>query len=97
MTDSSSTHTELPPSTPPGDGNEPVRVLLVSPLPPPPGGMETWTRVLLERGVPPPFEYELVNTRAYRSHQASPPRLNVREVRRNVHLAIFLMTSNDIF
>ena len=86
MTDSSPTHTELPPIAPPGGGMEPVRVLLVSPLPPPPGGMETWTRVLLERGVPPPFEYELVDTRAYRSNQASPPRLNVREIRRNVNI-----------
>ncbi len=64
----------------------PVRVLLVSPLPPPPGGIETWTQILCERGLPPPFAFELVDTRAFRGHSAAPPRLNLTEVRRNLRI-----------
>ena len=64
----------------------PVRVLLVSPLPPPPGGMETWTQILCERGLPPPFAFELVDTKAFRPHQAAPPRLNAAEVKRNLRI-----------
>ena len=86
MTTSPPTHTEPAPQAPEDDPSQPVRVLLVSSLPPPPGGVETWTRVLLERGLPPPFEYELVNIRAHRSHQASPPRLNIREIKRNTRI-----------
>lgn len=64
----------------------PVRVLLVSPLPPPPGGIETWTQILCERGLPPPFAVELVDTRAFRGHSAAPPRLNLTEVKRNLRI-----------
>lgn len=61
----------------------PVRVLMVSPLPPPPGGMETWTQILCDRGLPPPFAFELVDTKAFRGRQAARVRLNPGEVRRN--------------
>lgn len=61
---------------------DPIRILLVSPLPPPPGGIQTWTEILLERGLPPPFEVELVDTKVTRRHQDVPPRLNRQEVQR---------------
>ena len=60
----------------------PVRVLLVSALPPPTGGIQTWTEILCERGLPEPFEFELVDTRVTRRHQNIPPRLNAAEVKR---------------
>lgn len=60
----------------------PIRVLLVSPLPPPAGGIQTWTQILLERGLPAPFECELVDTRVTRRHQDIPARLNWTEAKR---------------
>ena len=73
---------------PPRDAGpeHPVRGLLVSALPPPPGGVETWTEILCERGLPAPFEFEMVDTRACRPHQADAPRLNTAEVRRNLRI-----------
>ncbi len=68
------------------EAGHPIRVLLVSPLPPPPGGIETWTQTLCERGLPAPFTLELVDTRASRGHQAAPPRLNPTEAKRNLRI-----------
>lgn len=64
----------------------PVRVLMVSPLPPPPGGMETWTQILCDRGLPPPFAFELVDTKAFRERPQARARLNLGEARRNLRI-----------
>ena len=73
-------------SGPPTEGERPrtgpVRILLVSALPPPTGGIQTWTEILCERGLPSPFEFELVDTRVTRRHQNIPPTLNAAEVKR---------------
>ncbi len=74
-----------PQSTPPAGASPraaPVRVLLVSALPPPTGGIQTWTEVLCERGLPAPFEFELVDTRVTRRHQNISPTLNAAEMKR---------------
>lgn len=67
-------------------GAHPVRVLMVSPLPPPPGGMETWTQILCDRGLPPPFAFELVDTKAFRKHPQAHARVNPGEIRRNLRI-----------
>lgn len=64
----------------------PVRILMVSPLPPPPGGMETWTQILCDRGLPPPFAFELVDTKAFRERPQARARLNLGEARRNLRI-----------
>lgn len=69
-----------------GAARRPIRALLVSPLPPPPGGMETWTQTLVERGLPPPFEFELVDTKAFRARQQAGLSLNAAEARRNLRI-----------
>ena len=61
---------------------DPVKVLLVSAIPPPPGGIQTWTQTLLERGLPAPFELELVDTRVTRRHQDVAPKPTPNEARR---------------
>lgn len=63
--------------------DQPVRVLLVSPLPPPVRGIQTWTQTLWERGLPAPFELELINTRPVRQYSDVRPKLNLAEVKRN--------------
>ena len=73
---------DAPPPAGPGPPAHPVRVLMVSALPPPPGGIQTWTKTLYERGMPPPFEIELVDTRVTRRHQDVPPRLSPAEAKR---------------
>ena len=62
---------------------QPVRLLLVSPLPPPGRGIQTWTQTLWERGLPAPFELELINTRPVRQYSDVRPKLNLAEVKRN--------------
>ncbi len=64
----------------------PIRVLLVSPLPPPPGGIETWTQTLQERGLPAPFDFEIVDTKAFRGHSQSPINIGTAEVKRNLRI-----------
>ena len=64
----------------------PVRVLLVSALPPPPGGIATWTQILCERGLPAPFEFEVVDTRVFRRSQFTPPQLRPAEMKRNLRI-----------
>ena len=63
--------------------DQPVRLLLVSPLPPPVRGIQTWTQTLWERGLPAPFELELINTRPVRQYSDVRPKLNLAEVKRN--------------
>ena len=63
--------------------DQPVRLLLVSPLPPPVRGIQTWTQTLWERGLPAPFELELVNTRPVRQYSDVRPKLNLAEAKRN--------------
>lgn len=63
--------------------DRPVRVLLVSPLPPPIRGIQTWTQTLWERGLPVPFELELINTRPVRQYSDVRPKLNLAEAKRN--------------
>lgn len=62
----------------------PVRILLVSPLPPPARGIQTWTQTLYGRGLPAPFELELINTRPVRQYSDIRPKLNLAEAKRNV-------------
>ena len=63
--------------------DRPVRILLVSPLPPPVRGIQTWTQTLYGRGLPAPFELELINTRPVRQYSDVRPKLNLAEVKRN--------------
>lgn len=63
--------------------DRPVRLLLVSPLPPPTRGIQTWTQTLWEHGLPAPFELELINTRPVRQYSDVRPKLSLAEVKRN--------------
>ena len=68
------------------ESGQPIRALVVSPLPPPLGGIETWTQILVQKGLPPPFEFEVVDTKAFRRHRGAPFRLNPTEVKRNLRI-----------
>ena len=53
---------DAPPPAGPGPPAHPVRVLMVSALPPPTGGVGTWTEQVLREGLPAGYEPYLVNT-----------------------------------
>lgn len=63
--------------------DRPVRILLVSPLPPPVRGIQTWTQTLYGRGLPAPFELDLINTRPVRQYSDVRPKLSLAEAKRN--------------
>lgn len=63
--------------------DSPVRILLISPLPPPVRGIQTWTQTLYARGLPAPFELDLINTRPVRQYSDVRPKLSLAEAKRN--------------
>ena len=75
-----------PAHSPASHTEQPVRVLMVSSLPPPPGGVESWTQTWCERGLPASFELEVLDTRAFERAQTAPPQLTPTELRRNLRI-----------
>ena len=84
---------ESEPATPPAeaDSGEPVRVLLVSALPPPTGGLATWTEQFLKEGMPTGYETYLVDTSIRNPRRARGASAWAGEARRTARIIASLL------
>ena len=73
------------------DPGEPVRILLVSALPPPTGGLGTWTEHFLREGLPAGYETYLVDTSIRNPRRAHGASAWAGEVRRTSRIITGLL------
>jgi len=79
-------------------GNQAIKVLYLSPMPPPMGGIAKWTETLFKHGLPAPFKIDLVDTSLPPKRKIfSPTKIDQSEIKRTAGFFFHLIKALIFF